>query len=106
MYRVSHIKLDRVNGSKLRFWGQSRNFKKNEKLVMYKIDRGGVQKSFSRNIPTKSFTRTDPFCVQTKELIYFLFVIPRDNSHLKYQEYLSSHLKGATLNIETKCYSD
>ena len=29
-YRVSHIKLDRVNGSKLRFGGQIRKFKKNE----------------------------------------------------------------------------
>ena len=29
-YRVSHIKLDRVNGSKLRFEGQIRKFKKNE----------------------------------------------------------------------------
>ena len=27
---VSHIKLDRVNGSKLRFGGQIRKFKKNE----------------------------------------------------------------------------
>ena len=30
IYRVSHIKLDRVNGSKLRFGGQIRKFKKNE----------------------------------------------------------------------------
>ena len=29
-YRVSHIKLDCVNGSKLRFGGQIRKFKKNE----------------------------------------------------------------------------
>ena len=29
-YRVSHIKLDRVNGSKLRFGGQIRKLKKNE----------------------------------------------------------------------------
>ena len=29
-YRVSHIKLDRVNGSKLRFMGQIRKVKKNE----------------------------------------------------------------------------
>ena len=35
-YRVSHIKLDRVNGSKLRFGGQIRKFKKNESfLKMY-----------------------------------------------------------------------
>jgi len=30
IYRVSFIKLDRVNGSKLRFGGQIRKFKKNE----------------------------------------------------------------------------
>ena len=30
IYRVSHIKLYRVNGSKLRFGGQIRKFKKNE----------------------------------------------------------------------------
>ena len=30
IYRVSHIKLDRVNGSKLRFGGQIRKFRKNE----------------------------------------------------------------------------
>ena len=30
IYRVSHIKLDRVNGSKLRFVGQIRKFMKNE----------------------------------------------------------------------------
>ena len=29
-YTVSHIKLDRVNGSKLRFGGEIRKFKKNE----------------------------------------------------------------------------
>ena len=29
-YRVSHIKLDRVNGSKLRFEGQIGKLKKNE----------------------------------------------------------------------------
>ena len=29
-YRVSHIKLDRINGSKLQFGGQIRKFKKNE----------------------------------------------------------------------------
>ena len=29
-YRVSYIKLDRVNGSKLRFRGQIRKFKKNQ----------------------------------------------------------------------------
>ena len=30
--RVSHIKLDRVNGSKLRFQGKIRKFKKNESI--------------------------------------------------------------------------
>ena len=29
-YRVSHIKLDLVNGSKIRFGGQIRKFKKDE----------------------------------------------------------------------------
>ena len=31
-YRVSHIKLDRVNGSKLRFGGQIRNFNKANRI--------------------------------------------------------------------------
>ena len=29
---MSQIKFDRVNGSKLGFWGQIRKFKKNESL--------------------------------------------------------------------------
>ena len=35
MYRVSHIKLDRVNGSKLRFGGQIRKYKKNESFEKF-----------------------------------------------------------------------
>ena len=30
---MSHIKFDRVNGSKLRFGGKSRKFKKNKNLL-------------------------------------------------------------------------
>ena len=33
IYRVSHIKLDRVNGSKLRFGGQIRKIRKNESFL-------------------------------------------------------------------------
>ena len=37
MYRVSHIKLDRVKGSKLRFVGQIRKFKENARFLEYYV---------------------------------------------------------------------
>ena len=38
-YRVSHNKLDRVNGSKLRFGGQIRNFNKANRIFFAEIAR-------------------------------------------------------------------
>ena len=57
LYRVSHIKLDRVNGSKLRFMGQIRKFKKNKSFKKYLI------KAIIENFVTKILDVLSILCV-------------------------------------------